>query len=125
MMSFERLEATPQPAQQEDQPVQYEQLDPVQKVRAILAVIEEPTIEDSVLDLSGVDLAALDPQEQERVRAVFAESDVIKSEGEYGTEYKLSEDARSELLKTVSPQSVHSRIAYRLKQEPDFEEDDF
>jgi len=78
-----------------------------EKVRAVLAAVREPVSRDFALNLAGIELEALSPDQAHAVEAVFDSPDTDESSGEYGSSYRLSETARSLVDKDVLGAANH------------------
>jgi hypothetical protein len=76
----------------------FNQLDPVNKILALLGTVKDPISQELTLTLAGVSLDDLDLAERTKIEAVFFSPIVQRLESnEYGVRYKLKEGTKKEL----------------------------
>lgn len=92
---------------------EYGDLGNVDKIRAILAALEEPVVESKFYDLAGIDSESLSPDERQLIAEVFAnviadEKDPIGSQRFW---YPLERRKAVFTELDVDPKTVHGQIA--------------
>lgn len=105
-MSMEKFGAPELPALR-----QFDQLTPVEKIRAILAVIREPVTKEDALDLANIE-----PEEEDAAIAAFTSEGIILTGGGDTALYILDAESIEEAAKTIDLGSASDHIgmnAYR------------
>jgi hypothetical protein len=111
----------PQPIQNsnETSKVIYQDLTSLDKVKAILAAVQEPVSQAFALELAGIKLEELPEQEKTEIQKLFIQgmesSDEIVVSSKDGTPlYQASDAAKSAIEQRTDMKTVHGIIADKL-----------
>lgn len=92
----------------------FKDLNNPEKVRAMLGVVKEPVSKMLALDLSGIDYKSLKENEKEELNNVFLEDNIEAVDVEGESRYRLGEEARRSLDKTVDLSSAEDELIENL-----------
>lgn len=89
----------------------FQELSPVEKVRAVLGVVYEPVPKKLALDMTGVDIDGMEEGLQASINAVFEDEEIVSHETEEGRRVFIMDGQSKEKLGSyIDMQSVHKQI---------------
>lgn len=111
----------PQPIKNsvETSKVVYQDLSSLDKVKAILAAVQEPVSQAFALELAGINLEELPENEKSEIqnlfiRAMESSDEVVVSSKDGTPLYQASDSAKSAIEQRTDLKTVHGKIADKL-----------
>lgn len=111
----------PQPIENsvETSKVVYQDLSSLDKVKAILAAVQEPVTQAFALELAGINLEELPENEKSEIQNLFirpmeSSEEVVVSSKDGTLLYQASDSAKSAIEQRTDMKTVHGKIADKL-----------
>lgn len=106
--------------------VVYQDLTSLDKVKAILAAVQEPVSQAFALELAGINIEELPEDEKSEIQQLFIRamesSDEITVTSKDGTPlYKATDSAKSAIEESTDMKTVHGKIADKLMSDLGFD----
>ena len=92
----------------------FDDLEPVGKMRAVLAVAKGPMPQAEAWYLSGIDQAGISPSVQGEIADIFTGDDTISSDTPDGVGYLFTTKAKQEALEGIDAVSVEMQVSLRI-----------